>query len=341
MMIASTQERYMKKCPKCFFEQPPDTYCAQCGVNMETFKPARTPVLRLLLTNWMVHLAVLITIIVSLVIYDRDKKPGTQFQRTSSEQVSYTKNSKSSKEETEPRESHKKTDSTVPPLPKEHSASVSKKTVAAFTISAPEPLSPEKETPQSKMNTHLSSTPIRGLTVSFYKGSRNAIAEMQKDARSLNISGDGMGGVLLKKQIQQLMSSGELKSVARNSYADFQVQQPIVLFKGQRHPTTSKNIGLNFQITPLRKEAHSGSLEVKGWGNLRDNSTEDSLFSSEMTLNANSVSFLVGFLPKDRPFSEEEKALFESDRTLAIYNQPGFWDESLDLIMMIEFTSKP
>lgn len=29
----------MISCPKCGFEQPPDNYCARCGVNMSTYKP--------------------------------------------------------------------------------------------------------------------------------------------------------------------------------------------------------------------------------------------------------------------------------------------------------------
>jgi hypothetical protein len=36
----------MINCPKCGFEQPPDKYCAQCGVNMETFRAPATPLAR-------------------------------------------------------------------------------------------------------------------------------------------------------------------------------------------------------------------------------------------------------------------------------------------------------
>src|SRR5262245_15478318 len=33
----------MVKCPKCGFEQLPDIYCANCGVNIELFRPAKKP----------------------------------------------------------------------------------------------------------------------------------------------------------------------------------------------------------------------------------------------------------------------------------------------------------
>lgn len=34
----------MINCPKCGFQQPPDDFCASCGVNMSTYRPARKPI---------------------------------------------------------------------------------------------------------------------------------------------------------------------------------------------------------------------------------------------------------------------------------------------------------
>ncbi|OQW49871.1 MAG: hypothetical protein A4S09_11525 [Proteobacteria bacterium SG_bin7] len=33
----------MINCPKCGFQQPPDDFCASCGVNMSTYRPAKKP----------------------------------------------------------------------------------------------------------------------------------------------------------------------------------------------------------------------------------------------------------------------------------------------------------
>lgn len=38
-------------CPRCGFSQPKDKYCAQCGVDMETYKPRRAPIFKRLLSN--------------------------------------------------------------------------------------------------------------------------------------------------------------------------------------------------------------------------------------------------------------------------------------------------
>lgn len=38
-------------CPRCGFSQPKDKYCAQCGVDMETFKPREVPLFKRLITH--------------------------------------------------------------------------------------------------------------------------------------------------------------------------------------------------------------------------------------------------------------------------------------------------
>ncbi|MBY0316834.1 MAG: hypothetical protein K2Q26_15040 [Bdellovibrionales bacterium] len=300
---------------------------------METYKPAPTPRLKMILTNWMVHLAVLISVIVGLVLYDRDKPRSTQ---TSVSQAAYKRNVKQA-------------------APKEIEAAPTEESVVAAAVPKeikpapfrkslnPETLSNEPEDPPAPKVAAAAPTllNVQGMNVTFYHASRNPLIEIQRDARPINIGGDGTGGIVLKKLLDGLQENGGLKNVAKNSYRDFQVGQSIVIFKGQRSIVSSKNIGLNFQITPLKKEGTSATLEVKAWSNIQDPTKDDELFTSEMTLNTQSVGFIAGFLPKDRPINDEEKSLFETDRTLKIYNNPAFWDDAIDLIMFIEFTGKP
>ena len=47
-------------CPKCGFQQPIDKYCAQCGVDMETFKPAAAPLIQRIFGNTIVQLSLLV-----------------------------------------------------------------------------------------------------------------------------------------------------------------------------------------------------------------------------------------------------------------------------------------
>jgi hypothetical protein len=45
-------------CPKCNFSQPKDTYCANCGIEMDTYRPEKKPILKVLLKNPLFHLVI-------------------------------------------------------------------------------------------------------------------------------------------------------------------------------------------------------------------------------------------------------------------------------------------
>ncbi|KHD89195.1 MAG: hypothetical protein OM95_05110 [Bdellovibrio sp. ArHS] len=49
-------------CPRCGFQQPKDKYCAQCGVDMESFKPATPPLWKRVFGNPLIQLSLLVVI---------------------------------------------------------------------------------------------------------------------------------------------------------------------------------------------------------------------------------------------------------------------------------------
>ena len=50
----------LMNCPRCGFSQPKDQYCAQCGVDMVSYKPKRTPLFVRLAQNTSVQIVVLL-----------------------------------------------------------------------------------------------------------------------------------------------------------------------------------------------------------------------------------------------------------------------------------------
>ncbi len=50
-------------CPRCGFQQPQDKYCAQCGVDMESYKPQAAPWYQSLFKNPVVHIALLAALV--------------------------------------------------------------------------------------------------------------------------------------------------------------------------------------------------------------------------------------------------------------------------------------
>ena len=47
-------------CPRCGFSQPKDQYCAQCGVDMESFKPKAVPLFQRLIQSTKTHIILLL-----------------------------------------------------------------------------------------------------------------------------------------------------------------------------------------------------------------------------------------------------------------------------------------
>lgn len=57
------------ECPKCHFQQPKDQYCANCGVDMIAFRPAKKPFVKTLIGNSLFQLITISMIGVSVAIY--------------------------------------------------------------------------------------------------------------------------------------------------------------------------------------------------------------------------------------------------------------------------------
>ncbi len=76
------------KCPRCGFQQPIDKYCAQCGVDMESFKPPEVPLFKKIFGNPLIQLSLLLVIASGLGIYLYQKGQDNLQQR-----VTYLKSS--------------------------------------------------------------------------------------------------------------------------------------------------------------------------------------------------------------------------------------------------------
>lgn len=55
-------------CPKCGFSQPKDQYCAKCGVDMQTFRPARPSIFKLVLGSPYLHVGLVFVLVAAAVL---------------------------------------------------------------------------------------------------------------------------------------------------------------------------------------------------------------------------------------------------------------------------------
>ncbi len=84
-------------CPRCGFQQPKDQYCAQCGVDMDAFKPVVPPLWKRVFGNHLVQLGLLLLIasLVGVTLVNRgiqgiaDRSSRSTLQISQSEAPSY------------------------------------------------------------------------------------------------------------------------------------------------------------------------------------------------------------------------------------------------------------
>lgn len=63
-------------CPRCGFQQPEDKYCAQCGVDIESFKPATPPAWKRFIGNPLIQLSLVVVIAggVGITLYKKGQQ---------------------------------------------------------------------------------------------------------------------------------------------------------------------------------------------------------------------------------------------------------------------------
>lgn len=63
-------------CPRCGFQQPNDKYCAQCGVDMETFKPTTPPAWKRFFGNPLIQLSLVVLVAgsVGITLYQKGQQ---------------------------------------------------------------------------------------------------------------------------------------------------------------------------------------------------------------------------------------------------------------------------
>jgi hypothetical protein len=296
---------------------------------MKNFVPPRKSIFVSLFTNQALIVGILFIAIIIFVLYDYglSKKPKTNVVTAITKQTSAQIDVQDSQTPSSYKPAIEPGIGTPQARPME--APPEKVAVEKVAVEAPRPVRVANEPPAP-------GTPVAksSLQISFYQVSRALLGEIQRETNASPFNGDGFGGIVSKKRLAVLRRSPEIKSISTNRYK--LDGHPISIFKGQKSGESAKSIGLYFQINPLKNDAASTQIEVKSWGSLKLQENDENLFTSEMTLNSQTVAMIAGFLPKNKVFSDEEKSIFETDRALKIYNSEGFWDGDIDLIMFVE-----
>lgn len=341
----------MIQCPRCGFEQPPDQYCAQCGVNMETYKIKHRPsLIKEILLDSRLHFFVLILIATTSFFTllrqntsHLEERLGVlqgQLQISSS---STSENSSSSYSpqipefESQVASDIKSSSTASDPASKDLNEASGDKVLSGATNS---------KATAPPASTTSSTTPEKGkesLRVIYAEVSRKVLMELfeesQNSAQFLDFD-DYQAGIIgtiaqkiEKKEITLLQE--QLKPITNNA--------PLNWFIGVKDDNDlSLQVGLEsfMEVQKLASGAWRFNLEIqRHW---REASPQGSFeftkknFPAMFELSKNSVFFMSGFLPR-RTNLQEDIGLAELP-AFRILKSPIFIQGQSEFVVFFEIT---
>ncbi len=310
----------MINCPKCNLLQPKDQYCAQCGINMETWKPPERPLWKKITGNWMFQLSVLFIIVVLIVLRDNFRAP------------SITTN-----------------DLSPPPVenlrarPQEISQSSQPLSVASENknqAAQPEKPQPQNNRPTTKtQKTNEFAPPTQTNRASFEVKmiSRALLERIMGDAEKVEETIFSLKKEAFNRRVQEapnLVRSFGLKNT------DFEVGSLSQFFIGEEDRLNEFAIGFFLQMTVIEKRENGQvNLGLRKWNQLKlsEELSQQAVF--EVVADKGQIILILEDSITDMNFTNEERALFQASNRLSLLNTPSLQSGLSEVVLVLDVNS--
>ena len=337
------------KCPRCGFSQPQDKYCAQCGVDMETFKPPRKSAVARYLKDPLLYLATALVVIgVTLfTLYKQDKTDIVQrvrFLKGSLQIASTNGLDKKATEDSATPQSEVNAEEVAAPAPAVASAS------APALAGSPAADAAKKAT--------VAVAPISGPTAYVYYAEvpREALERLYQESQAtgqFNSFGDYTAGILPDMQ-KRIMAPGlKIRVLEKSEKAIAKTQQ---WFTGIHDPEFDEDLGLStfIELIEVENNIFRGNLEIvrslreidldksRGLAAVDSSagSSQKNSYPAIFELGPGYGFFIAGVLPRKIQISHEEELAAKAP-TFSILRSPAFQNKQTEFVIFIEFEKKP
>lgn len=339
-------------CPKCGFSQPKDRYCANCGVDMETYRPKSAPITSRILKSWIFQAAVLISaIVVALSVVKIQRERERQVQEVALAPPSAVSNNSAG------------TQPPPPPPPPATAATVAVATPAAATAATNTTASSTGArgvVPMSVGNPTRAASPATSparaggesnrdstftqIDLVYAEIPRSVLANLESASRMLDADNVSVGVYPnIANFMRQLTSSGQrvraLRVLESARSLAVHVNQPIITFKGMRDPNIDRNIGITSQIIPTAMDENGLHLQVDIQRTVREQGTAGGVaefaYQSEMILTKGSGAFIAGLLPR-WTLTNGERAFYTNAGVLKVLASPDYQSDLSEFVLFIE-----
>lgn len=309
----------MINCPKCNLLQPKDQYCAQCGINMETWRPPEDPSWKKLLGNWIFQLGVLFIVVLLVVLRDVffTKKPIPAAENIASISDNY-----------EPTQQ-----------PSQYAASTRQET--------PEEIpTPETPSPTPIQSNRMKVVGVRKEMISKEKGialerratyqvvfiDRNILEKMYQNSKRV----DANALVISKGDYDKIVRTAKGTKSIGNETREFVFSQPRQFFIGENDTETGIGFGFYLQLRVLENsQPNSIHFEVNTWNQLKLTGDPGPQTSIDVNMNSDSYLVVVDSTANDQQFTPEERSLFDTSDRLRSLNSERFINDLTDIALVL------
>ncbi len=313
----------MINCPNCNLLQPKDQYCAQCGINMESWQPPQQPLWKKLIGNWMVQLGLLFLMIFGVVIWD-------------------SLSNQPMNDELQP----------LPPVAERLQrkaapvAAQSDDGVAEFAPtrqSTPSPSTEKSEValptptqkPQSETPAEAPSNLQKRMVMKIMAINRSAFEKLSLEARRID---DGVIAVGRNEGISFLNQNRKSFKGFGTIRKNFIFNTPMDLFWGEQDLETGANLGFFSQVIVDENSTPSNiNVDVRFWYLLKMNGESGPTLTYSVSLGNQEALYILAPSIHDLEFNAEEVSLFEASSKLRGLNDETFVESLSDIALILEF----
>lgn len=348
------------KCPKCNFDQPKDTYCAKCGIEMDSYKPIKPPLWKSFIKSPFFSLILFIGLSFGALMYLKNplqmKLPSSDIK---TEFITPVTQKLPSTTVESPNLTPPKPNEPPPPPNPPHleqtevnpKNSVPEQTANSHQISQPnqplvkKDLSQAENAPPSETPPTLNSETLKGpliVEIRFLEAPTQLVQKFMSEALE-NTGGDsGDMSYAIVKNSTAWLNHTSFKELDRISKNVPEVKKKLQWFSGALDTETKAPIGLDFQISiQERNGGHlSGDLFISRSlaehldGNL---STQRKEFTTHFETDVGSLIGLAGIMPHTE-LKMDDNIL--QDSLLKIFLSPTFQRNESDLLILLHFKPK-
>lgn len=327
------------KCPRCDFSQPKDQYCAQCGIDMQSFKPPRKSVLKSYLTDPLLYLAIALIIVgVSIAtLYKKDKSNLAQrvsFLKGNVQIASTNGLDKKSSMETAVARLEAEVPSASPPKDTAPEVETTRRMASVETAS---PSAAAATKPAAAIN-----GPV--VRVYYAEVPRHALERLYAESQAtgqFNSFGDYTAGIL--PDVAKRISAPSLKILVLEK-AEKSITKAVQLFAGVHDHELEDVIGLStyIELAEIENNSFRGNIEVirslRENGERASGSIQKNSYPAIFELGPGAGFFIAGVLPHGQLPHEEQLV---KQGPFRILKSPSFQNKESEFVIFIEFEKKP